>query len=96
VCQSYTSDEWLIDIFDDKGAPKIITSIEILDKMDDASKKKPGKIQPALLRRGYRVMHNADRGDGRWRFDGRVYKVFSSSEECSPLEIEEHIKKIIF
>jgi hypothetical protein len=96
VCQSYTSDEWLIDILDDKGAPKIITSIEILDKMDDASKKKPGKIQPALLRRGYRVMHNADRGDGRWRFDGRVYKVFSSSEECSPLEIEEHIKKIIF
>lgn len=96
VCQSYTADEWLSDILDEKGEPDIITTIEILDKMSDAEKKKPGKIQPALLRKGYHIVHNADRRDGRWRLHGKVYKVFSSKEDCSLHDIEEHIKKIIF
>ena len=96
VCQSHSSDEWLIDILDDKNNPHIITTVEILDKMDEASKKKPGKIQPALLRLGYRVIHNPDRGDGRWRFHGKVFKVFSSSEQCSPDDIEVHTGTIIF
>jgi putative DNA primase/helicase len=96
VCQSYTSDEWLIDILDEKGDPSIITTLEILDKMDEAAKKKPGKIQPALLRKGYRVVHNPDRGDGRWRFHGKVFKVFSLNEDCSSEEIEAHTKKILY
>jgi len=96
VCQSYTSDEWLIDILDDKNDPIIITTVEILEKMDEVSKKKPGKIQPALLRRGYRVVNNPERGDGRWRFQGKVFKVFSSSEACTSKDIEEHTRKILF
>lgn len=96
VSQSYTTDEWLIDILDEKGDPRLITTIEILDKMNDADKKKPAKIQPALLRRGYRVIQNPDRGDGRWRFHGKVYKVFSTSEICTADEIEEHTLKLLF
>jgi hypothetical protein len=80
VQHGMSGDEWLRDIVDEMGNPPVLIGNGILERavgMGWLKKDAQAKLGYGLRRMGYQVLSNPHYGDGRWKLNGvlcRVYK----------------------
>ena len=79
VSVNTASDHWLLDVLDELGEPAAVRSDAIAAgalKRDMSIKEVAARMQASMSRAGYRVHRNPQRGDGRWKYEGKLASVF--------------------
>lgn len=85
VQHGMSGDEWLRDIVDEMGNPPVLIGNGILERavgMGWLKKDAQAKLGYGLRRMGYQVLSNPHYGDGRWKLNGVLCRVYKHRDHC--------------